>query len=168
MRHFAAAKAQGHLDLVALLEEALHRAHLDLVIMVVDAGSELDLLDLDDLLAFARLGGFLLLEKAELAEIEDLADRRARGGDDLDQVEPGIVGQLLRIGEIDDAAVLTFGVNELDLNGANVAIDARPAFLRGRGRLHGTANGHSPALMKTNGLRRRDPSPGICRGRVEG
>src|SRR5262249_51632572 len=35
VRHFAAAKAQGDLDLMAFLEEALHRAHLHVVIVVI-------------------------------------------------------------------------------------------------------------------------------------
>src|SRR6516164_8070877 len=33
MGHFAAAEAQGHLDLIAFLEEALHRPHLHVVVM---------------------------------------------------------------------------------------------------------------------------------------
>src|SRR3989442_1096196 len=45
MRHLASAEAQGHLDLVALLEEALHGLHLDVVVMIVDRRTELDLLD---------------------------------------------------------------------------------------------------------------------------
>ena len=118
-------------------------------------GPELDLLDLDDLLALARLGRLLLLEEAVLAEIEDLADRRGRVGDDLDQIERRLVGQLLGVGEIDDAAILSFGVDELDLDGANVAIDARPAFLRRRGCLHRTTNGHSPVVGVSNPRRRK-------------
>src|SRR5262249_51571218 len=51
--HLAAAEAQRHLDLVAFLEEALHRAHLHVVIVVVDHRPELDLLDLDHLLLLA-------------------------------------------------------------------------------------------------------------------
>ena len=58
--HFAAAEAQRHLDLVAFLEEPLHRAHLHVVVVLVDPGTDLDLLDLDDLLLLARLGRFLL------------------------------------------------------------------------------------------------------------
>ena len=104
MRHLAAAEAQGHLDLVAFLEEAAHGAHLDFVIMVVDARAELDLLDLDDLLPLALLGGFLLLEKAEFAEVENFADRRLGVGNDLDEIEPGFLGKSLRVGEIDDPA----------------------------------------------------------------
>jgi hypothetical protein len=46
--------AQGDLDLVAFLEEPLHRAHLHVVIVIVDHRPQLDLLDLDDLLLLAR------------------------------------------------------------------------------------------------------------------
>ena len=84
--------------------------------MVVDARPELDLLDLDDLLTLARLGRLLLLEEAELAEIEDLADRRGGVGNDLDQIERRFVGELLSICEVDDAAILAFGVDKLDLD----------------------------------------------------
>ena len=47
----------------------------------------------------------------------------------------GLFGQFLRVGDIDDAAILAFGVDELDLDGANIPVDARPAFLRSRGGL---------------------------------
>src|ERR1700704_2208718 len=60
MGHFAAAIAQGDLDLVAFLEETLHGAHLHFVIVVVDHRPELDLLDLDHLLLLAGFGCFLL------------------------------------------------------------------------------------------------------------
>ena len=93
MRHFAAAEAQDELDLVAFLEEAAHGLHLGLVIMVVDAGAQLDFLDLDDLLLLAGLGGLLLLVEAEFAVIEDLADRRIGVGHDLDQIETIFLGE---------------------------------------------------------------------------
>ena len=141
VRHFAAAKAQRHLDLVALLEETTDRAHLDVVVVVVDARAELDLLDLDDLLALALLGRLLLLEEAVLPEVEDLADRRGRVGDDLDEIEPASSARRCA-SAIDDAPILPFGVDKLDLNGADVSIDPRAAFLRRRGRFHGTTNGH--------------------------
>ena len=144
VRHLAAAEPQRHLHLVALVEEAAHRAHLHFVVVVVDAGPELDFLDLDHLLALARLGRLLLLEEAVFPEIEDLADRRRGVGNDFDQIERGFFRELLRVGEIDDAAILAVGVDELNLNCADVAIDPRPAFLRRRDGLHGTTNGHSP------------------------
>ena len=93
MRHFAATEAQGDLDLVAFLEEALHGLHLDLVIVIVDAGTQLDFLDLDGLLLLARLGGLLLLEEAVFAVVEDLADGRGGVRRDLHEVEAGVLGE---------------------------------------------------------------------------
>ena len=75
-------------------KKPLHGLHLDVVIVVVDAGPELDLLDLDGLLLLARLGRLLLLEEAEPAVIEDLADRGDRVRGDLDEVEAGVLGEL--------------------------------------------------------------------------
>ena len=82
-----------------------------------------------------------MLKKAELAEIENFADRRLGVGNDLDQVERGFVGKLLSFGDLDDAAIVPLGVDQLNLVGANVAVDARPPFLRGRLGFHGTTNG---------------------------
>src|SRR5688572_13976266 len=92
MGHLAAAEAHGQLDLVALLEEAAHGLHLGVVIVLVDAGAELDLLDLDRLLLLARFGLLLLLEEAEAPVIEDLAYRRDRVRRDLDEIEAGLLG----------------------------------------------------------------------------
>ena len=83
VRHFAAAEAHRDLDPVAFLEEAVDRLHLGFVVVGVDVGPELDLLDLDHLLALARLGGLLLRGILEAPEIEELGDRRSGiGGDD--------------------------------------------------------------------------------------
>jgi hypothetical protein len=76
VRHFASAIAQGDLHLVAFLEEALHRLHLHVIVVIVDHRTELDLLDLDDLLALARFGRLLLRGIFELPVIEKFADRR--------------------------------------------------------------------------------------------
>src|SRR5262249_49205853 len=43
MRHLTASEAQGHFDLVALLEEAADRAHLHVVVVRVDVRPHLDL-----------------------------------------------------------------------------------------------------------------------------
>src|SRR5208282_5688 len=76
VNELAAPEAKGDLDLVAFLEKLHDRAHLDLIIVVVDRGTHLDLLDLDYLLFLARLVLLLLFLVFELAEIEDLDDRR--------------------------------------------------------------------------------------------
>ena len=78
--HFAAAEAQRHLDLVALLDERLHGAHLHLIVVLIDVRANLDLFDFDDFLLLFGFVLLLLLFVFELAEIQDLArpaDRRS-------------------------------------------------------------------------------------------
>src|SRR5690606_4687709 len=53
--HFAATEAQGHLGFIAFLDEAAQIAQLDLIVAFVGTRTELDFLDLDDLLFGARL-----------------------------------------------------------------------------------------------------------------
>lgn len=74
VRHLAPAEAQRDLHLVAFLEEALHRAHLHVVVVVVDHRPKFDLLNLDDFLFFASLRRFFLRLEFVLAVIQDLAD----------------------------------------------------------------------------------------------
>ncbi len=88
VRHLAATETQGDLDLVAFGQEFHDRAHLDLVVMGIGPGTELDLLDLDDLLLLTGLGLALLLFVFELAQIHDLADRGHGVRGNLDKVQP--------------------------------------------------------------------------------
>src|SRR5918911_852599 len=76
MRHLAAAEHDGHLHLVAVLEEALDMAFLGGVVVRVDLGPQLDLLDGDRRLVLARELGLLLLLVAVLRVVHDAADRR--------------------------------------------------------------------------------------------
>src|SRR6185503_5103261 len=92
MRHLPAAEEDRRLDLVAILEEALDVLLLELVVVLVDLGAELDLFDLDHLLVLPSLTRALLLLVLILAEIHDAADRRHRRRRDLDQVEPLLLG----------------------------------------------------------------------------
>ena len=59
--------------------------------MVVDAGPQLDFLDLDDFLLLSGLVFLFLGLEFELAEIQDLADRRIGVGGDLDEVQAGFL-----------------------------------------------------------------------------
>ena len=93
VRHFAATEAQGDLDLVALFQKLQDRAHLHVVIMGIGPGTELDFLDLDDVLLLARLGLALLRLVFVLAEIHDLADRRFGIGRDFDQIQTRLFGK---------------------------------------------------------------------------
>lgn len=129
--HLTPAEAQRHLDLVAFLEEAQHRTHLHVVVVVVDHGPEFDFLDLDHLLALAGLGRLLLLLILELAVIEQLADRRRRIGGDLDKIEPGLLGYDDRFRDRDGAFVGSVLVDQMNFASANLLVDARAVLLDG-------------------------------------
>src|SRR5262249_37756657 len=60
MRHLAAAEENRRLDLVTVLEEALDVLLLELVVVFVHLGAELDLFDFDDLLVLPGLARPLL------------------------------------------------------------------------------------------------------------
>ncbi len=109
--------------------------------MVVDARAKLDFLDLDDLLLLTGLGRLLLLKKAELAVIEDLADRRVRGRDDLHEIKSGVLSQLQSVGELDDALVLPLLIDQLHFAHADLFVYPGPVLLRGGRGFHWTANG---------------------------
>ncbi len=141
MRHFAAAIAQGDLDLVALFEEPLHRAHLHVIVVIVDHWPQLDLLDLDDLLFLAGFGGFLLRRIFELPVVHDLANGRISIGRNLHKVHARFEGHLYRSRRLDGAVIGTVLIDQLDLCVADFIIGARPVFGgSGRGSV-GTANG---------------------------
>jgi len=141
VRQLAAPEAQGDLHLVAFFEEAVHRAGLHVVVVRVDVGAELDLLDLHHLLPLARLVLLLLLLELELAIVQDLANGRIRVGHDLDQIEAGLRGGFESRRRGHDALLLALLIDQQDARNADVLVDARP-FLLGR-RLHGAANRQS-------------------------
>src|SRR5690606_17694437 len=67
---------------------------------------------------------FLGLLVLELAVVHDLADRRAGVGGDLDEVEPGLVGQAHRLGRLDDADLLVVGADDADRADPDHVVDA--------------------------------------------
>jgi hypothetical protein len=88
----------------------------------VDVRAHLDLLDLDDLLVATRLGGLLLVGVFELAEIEDLGDRRFGIGGYFDEIEAKFLGEAQRLIDRDDAPVLSAVVDELNLGDPDVLV----------------------------------------------
>jgi hypothetical protein len=106
----------------------------------VDGRTHLDLLDLDRLLLLAGLGGLLLRLELVFAVVQDLADGRARVRRDLDEIEAGLRGKMQGFYGVDDAAVLTVMVDELNLRDADLVVDPG-AFLDGRRCTIGSANG---------------------------
>src|SRR5262245_12518570 len=143
VRHLAATEAQGNLDLVALFEEALHGAHLHVVVVVIDHRPELDLLDLDHLLLLARLGRLLLLLIFVFAVIEQLADGRGCVRGNLDEIEAGGLSTGQSLCELNGAAVSTVLVDQMDFAGADLIVDAWPILLDRRRCSHGATNGRN-------------------------
>ena len=125
MGHFAAAEANGDLDLVAVVEETPGTTQLDLVVVDIDARAHLDFLDVDGLLFFARLGGLLLLLVLELAVVEDLAYRRVGVRRYLDQIEADVVSHHLGFLRRDDAHHFSGFIYETDARCIDVRVDTR-------------------------------------------
>ncbi len=128
MRHFAAAETKRHFDLVALLEELLHRTHLNFVVVRVDIRAELDFLDLDGLLLFSRFRGLLLGLEFIFSEIHDLADRDFSIRRDFYEIETGFLGFRKRIALSDRPMVLSVLVDELNVACNNCVINVRPSL----------------------------------------
>ena len=131
VRHFTATEPQGDLDLVAVFQKLEDVAHLDVIVVGIGVGAELDLFDLDDLLLFAGLGLALLGFVFELAEIHDLAHRRVGVWRDFNQIKPGFLGHHQGAGRRNYADVFTFGADQADFTGSNAFVDAGAGITRG-------------------------------------
>src|SRR5579862_2594551 len=150
VRQLAAAEAHRDLHLVAFIDEVLHAAHLHVVIVIVDAGAQLDFLDLDHLLLLARLVLALLLLVFVFAEIEDFADRRIGRGGDFDEIEPGFDGAGDSVVAWDDADHLSALVDETNALREDFVIDAGPVTrARGRRRLRWSGDAYLLLLLPT-------------------
>jgi hypothetical protein len=99
--------------------------------MIVDGGAHLDLLDLDDLLLLAGLGGLFLLFVFVFAKVHQLADRRHLVGRYLDDIEPFFLTQGERLIEADIAVFVAVVADQENRLGADFLVDARTAFGRG-------------------------------------
>jgi hypothetical protein len=128
--HFAAPEAQGDFHLVSLLEKPPDGLHLDAIIVIVNSRAQLDFLNFDDLLLLSRLRGFFLLKKAEFAVIQYLADRGARRGNDFDEIKSCVLGCLLGLVNVDDAAIVAVGVDQLYFADTDVMVNTQPVLLR--------------------------------------
>ncbi|MBB6011605.1 hypothetical protein HNR59_000950 [Aquamicrobium lusatiense] len=108
--------------------------------MVVDVRAHLDLLDLDDLLVLAGFSRLLLGGVFQLAEIENLGDRRIGIGRNLDEVQPDLFSEQESLACSDFAAIVAVGIDELDTGNLDVPVSARPV-LGGRCCFERSANG---------------------------
>ncbi len=101
-------------------------AHLDVVVVIVDAGAQLDLLDLDDLLLLARLvlrfcSSYLYLPKSRILQTGGSACGRH-----LDQIEAGLGGPGQGLVAGDDADHFAALVHQAHPRASDLLVDARP------------------------------------------
>ena len=134
VHHLTAAKTQRHLDLVSLFQETAHRLHLHVVIVLLDVGAKLDLLDVDRLLLLARFALLFLRFVFHLAVVEDLADRRIDVSRDLDKIQACVGCFADRIPYRDDAELIAILVDEANLCRLDILVDARSLAGRRRGK----------------------------------
>src|SRR5262249_26132021 len=127
----APAEAQRHFHFIAFFKKALHRAHLHVVIVVVDHRPKLDLLDLDYLLLFAGFCRLLLRLVFVFAVIENLADGRRRIRGNPDEDECGLLGLVQGDLEFNGAKVVAALVDQLDFTNSDLLVDARAVLWGG-------------------------------------
>jgi hypothetical protein len=123
VRHFAAAKTQRDLCLVAFTQEPDQIAQLDLVVAFIRSGTKFDLFDLDLLQLESRLVLLLGLTVFELTVVHDAANRRFGRRRDLHEIE--FRGFCLGDGfrQRNDAELLAFFTYQSDFRGVDLAVD---------------------------------------------
>src|SRR5579864_7914841 len=122
-----------HLDLRALVEEALDVAFLGVVVVDSDLRPELDLLDVDLRLVLSRELRLLLELVAVLAVVHHLDHGRVRLPRDLDQVEALVVRVLLRVVRALDAELRTVRIDQPHARNTDVLVDPAPVLRRALG-----------------------------------
>ena len=123
VRHLAPAEHDRDLDLVLVAQEALNVVLLGVVVVLGDLRAELDLAHGDLLLVLAGLLELLCLLVLVLGVVEHPADGRARLGRDLHQVEFPFLGELERVGGLQDADLLALVVDQPNLGNADALVD---------------------------------------------
>src|SRR5262245_42288855 len=141
VRHLAPAESQGHFHLIAIFKKALHRAHLHVVIVVVDHRPKLDLLDLDYLLLLAGFCRLFLRLVFVFAVIENLADGRGRIRGNLDEVKSGLLGLVQGDLDLNGAKVVAAVIDQLDFANSDLLVDARAVLWGGLRGSYGATNG---------------------------
>ena len=157
------------LTLSPAFEEPHHVTLLGLVVMGVDLRPELHLLDDRERLVAACLPGLLGALVLELAVVHELADRRARGRSDLDEVEVGLLGEPQGVLDAHDADLLAVRADQADLRHADAVVDARLSadadLLVSTSWRDGAETRRSGATPRHDGTRRiNGPNPDTCGG----
>src|SRR5215213_6205030 len=123
VRHLAAAKPDGGLDFVALLEPRARMLHAILVVVIVRSRSKLNFLDRDRYLLLLCLVRLLLRFVLVLSEIDYSANRGIGVRSDLDEVQPLFPGGAHGIAHVHHAQLFSFVTNHAHLRHANSLVD---------------------------------------------
>jgi hypothetical protein len=163
--HLASAETEAGLDFVAAVQELDCLIFLGLVVVFVHCNGELDFLNDDDLLLFARGAFGLVLLVEEAAVVLDAADGWDGGGRDFDQVESTFAGNLERLKRGQDAELFAVFVDYADFAGANAIVDADKrlgrAFIECDGTSSKWAGRPDPELLR-NSCRTRERTLSIA------
>ena len=111
------------LHLVAVVQELLNPASLGLEVTGPDLRAVLHLLDPGVAGLTSRLPGLLRLVELELPVVHDPAYGWVREGGDLDEIEVELAGDFERFGQGLDPQLLTFGIDQAHLSGADSVVD---------------------------------------------
>ena len=130
MGHLAAAEAQRRLDLVAVVQKADGLVLLGLVVVLVHCDGELDFLDDDDLLLFARRPLALVFFVEEFAVILNAANRWDGVGRNLHQIQTALAGDLEGFKRWKNAELFAIFVNYANFTRAYPIVDADKLFRR--------------------------------------
>jgi hypothetical protein len=109
--------------------------------VIVDHRPQLDLLDLDDLLFLAGFRRLFLGLELVLAVIQDFGDGGNRIRGDLNEIKPGRLGEPDGGFGQDDTLIVAGGIDQLNLAGADLLVDARATFFGGQRGFLRTTNG---------------------------
>ena len=112
--HFATAEPDGHANLMPLQKPAAGVFHFEAAMGLIGLWAKADFLDLD--LGLRFLGFFFLLGPLvnELAKIHDTADRRRGAGRNLHKIQFGIVCNLQRLFDGNDADIAAIRSDQAD------------------------------------------------------
>ena len=125
MLALAAPEHDRHLDLRALVEEALDMAFLGVVVVYPDLRSELDLLDIDLRLVLAGELRLLLQLVPVLPVVHDPGDRRICLGRDFDEIEVLAVRVLACLVRLLDSELFAVLADQPNPRDADRIVDAR-------------------------------------------
>ncbi len=124
VRHFSATEAQSDFDFVFLLQEARHVAQLDLVVVFISTGAELDFFYLNLLLLELLLMLSLLFLVLEFAEVHDPANGRLRHRGNLNQINASFFSQLQGLSDSCYAECLSVFPNQSNFGCVDLFVNA--------------------------------------------